>query len=607
MLAPPVRTKAIGTAPLLNGALGTAASNRRAWGDGWHHILNGTTGIPVRNVVATWAMAPLSGGRRRGHRIVRYRTGTVVIRAGVRMASGLFGRDSDVFPRIQERFVLMTHWKSRIDTALGKVTMYRFVLWVLSVLALYSILLDTLGWFTFGLWQMLAHLVLCVGLTYISGVWVAAAFRAHAQAESSLITGLLLYFLFWPSLTGLDIAGTALACVIASVSKYAIAYRGRHIFNPAAAGAFITSLTGLNVATWWAASPSMLWLTVPAVLLVLYRIRKTLMAAVFLAASTAISGFELLRTGMPAAAALWQLLAQRPLLFFAGFMLIEPLTLPPRRWQQLALAGAVGVAFAVPFNFRFAANSPELALLLGNLAAFAFGQRGGVRLKFTGSRPLTPDITEFRFKPTRTLRFSPGQFIELHLPHRNSDGKGRRRVFSITSGPDAEELTLGVQTTTPASAAKSVLLGLAHGDVVHATSIGGDFIPPRDPTTPVLLIAAGVGITPFLAHLSDTGAGNRDTTVLYLAQGNKHLAYVQALETSGARVIARLADASSPPSFMEDAGTERIDHHRLQNLIPDISSRHVYISGSPASVESLRSVSRKAGARRISVDSFAGY
>jgi ferredoxin-NADP reductase len=152
-----------------------------------------------------------------------------------------------------------------------------------------------------------------------------------------------------------------------------------------------------------------------------------------------------------------------------------------------------------------------------------------------------------------------------------------------------------------------VLLGLGRGDVVHATSIGGDFIPPRDPTVPVLLIAAGVGITPFLAHLSDTGAGTRDTTVLYLAQSNKHLAYAQALETSGARVIARLADSSAPPRFMEDAGTERIDHRRLQSLIPDISSRHVYISGSPASVESLRSASRKAGARRISIDSFAGY
>jgi thiamine biosynthesis lipoprotein len=50
-------TKAIGTIPLGAGALCASASNRRAWGDGLHHVLDGTTGEPVRTVVATWALA----------------------------------------------------------------------------------------------------------------------------------------------------------------------------------------------------------------------------------------------------------------------------------------------------------------------------------------------------------------------------------------------------------------------------------------------------------------------------------------------------------------------------------------------------------------------
>jgi thiamine biosynthesis lipoprotein len=50
-------TKAIGTVPLGSGALCASASNRRAWGDGLHHVLDGTTGAPVRTVVATWARA----------------------------------------------------------------------------------------------------------------------------------------------------------------------------------------------------------------------------------------------------------------------------------------------------------------------------------------------------------------------------------------------------------------------------------------------------------------------------------------------------------------------------------------------------------------------
>lgn len=497
--------------------------------------------------------------------------------------------------------------KARLDTVLGRFTMYRLILWVLAVLAVYSMILDLLGWLTFGLPEMLVHLLLCVGLTYAANRLFAAFIRVRPHSESSLITGLLLYFLFWPSFTGVDLAGTAVACVAAAASKYALAFRGRHIFNPAAAGAFITSLTGLNVATWWAATPAMLWLVLPGVLLVLYRTRKLLMAGVFLAVAAAIVSYELTRVGMGLGESLWQAFAQRPLLFFAGFMLSEPLTLPPRRWQQLLLAGVVGVVFAVPYNLGFVANSPELALLFGNFLAFLAGQRGGVRLEYRGSRRLTPGAMEFRFRPERPVRHAPGQFIELNLPHSRSDGKGRRRVFSITSPPSSEELTLGVGTTEPVSTAKRTMLALRPGDVVQATAVGGDFVPPRDPAAPVLLIAAGIGITPFLAHLASNADGKRDTVLLYLARSRDELAYLPQLESSGARVIARLSDGSVPPPFMEDAGSARIDGDRLKELVPDVASRHVYVSGSPASVESLRTAARRAGARRIHVDAFAGY
>lgn len=501
---------------------------------------------------------------------------------------------------------------SRLDTVLGRFTMYRLVLWVLAVLAGYSLLLNVLGWLTFGLPEMIAHLALCLGLTYGSNRAIAALFHVRPHSESSLITGLLLYFLFWPTqfsagLQYLDLAGVALACVLASVSKYALAWRGRHIFNPAAAGAFITGLTGLNIATWWAATPAMLWLVLPGVLLVLYRVRKLLMAAVFAVVAVSIVAVDLLASGMSLAEALWQPLAQRPVLFFVGFMLTEPLTLPPRRWQQLALAAVVGLLFAVPYNLGFVANSPELALLVGNALAFTAGQRRRVLLRFRGARPLTPTTTEFSFQPEHPVRFTPGQYIELNLPHTAADRKGRRRVFSLTSPPEAAELGIGVGTAQPLSTAKQALLALAPGDELTATMVGGDFVLPRDPARPVLLVAAGIGITPFLSQLSGSAAGGRDVVLLYLARTAGELAYAAELERAGARVIARLSDGSAPPAFMQDAGPARIDGASLKELVPDIAGRDVFVSGSPSSVRSLRVAARKAGARRIHVDSFAGY
>ena len=63
----------------------------------------------------------------------------------------------------------------RLDTVLGRVTMYRLILLVLASLVAYSLLLDVLGWLTFGIPEMLAHLALCLLLTYASNRSLAAA------------------------------------------------------------------------------------------------------------------------------------------------------------------------------------------------------------------------------------------------------------------------------------------------------------------------------------------------------------------------------------------------------------------------------------------------
>ena len=51
-------TRAIGVVSVHDGALCASAVNRRAWGDGLHHVLDARTGVPVRTWAATWALAP---------------------------------------------------------------------------------------------------------------------------------------------------------------------------------------------------------------------------------------------------------------------------------------------------------------------------------------------------------------------------------------------------------------------------------------------------------------------------------------------------------------------------------------------------------------------
>ncbi|WP_425836686.1 FAD:protein FMN transferase [Microbacterium sp. PA5] len=49
--------RAIGVWEVTDAALCASAINRRAWGDGLHHVLDARTGQPVRTVSATWALA----------------------------------------------------------------------------------------------------------------------------------------------------------------------------------------------------------------------------------------------------------------------------------------------------------------------------------------------------------------------------------------------------------------------------------------------------------------------------------------------------------------------------------------------------------------------
>ena len=51
-------SRAIGVMTVTDAALCASAVNRRAWGDGLHHVLDARTGEPVRTIAATWAVAP---------------------------------------------------------------------------------------------------------------------------------------------------------------------------------------------------------------------------------------------------------------------------------------------------------------------------------------------------------------------------------------------------------------------------------------------------------------------------------------------------------------------------------------------------------------------
>lgn len=501
----------------------------------------------------------------------------------------------------------MRQWLDRVT---GAITMYKLILFSLIVIGLAAIVLSALGLVSRDPLGILVSGLVAVGATFVTSGLVAKLARTTFHFESSLITGLLVFFVLEPRLELLPLLGVALAGALASVSKFLLAIRGRHIFNPAAVGAFVVGLIGLAYPAWWAGTPALLPFVAVAGFLVLYRSQRLTVGIVFIALSAAVLGIRIALSGGTTTDWLGLALLSSPTVFLAVFMLSEPLTLPPRRWQQFIVAAVVALLFTIPFAIGPLYSSPLLALLVGNLLAFFFGQRRGIRMTYLGKTQLGPTTWELAFQPSRAVHFTPGQYMELTIPHRRADFRGSRRYFSISSAPtDDGPITFAITLPTKSSSFKKALLELDPGAVVHGTGVGGDFALPRDVSEPLLLVAGGIGITPFasqLAHAVERGE-KRDVVVAYATSATGALPYASLLENSGARVVLYGPEPDTLPLGWEYGGEGRVTGERLAAAIPDLASRRAYVSGPPALVNDLRHALRSQGAKRVHSDSFSGY
>ena len=504
---------------------------------------------------------------------------------------------------------------NRIDTLLGRVSMYRLTLSLLVLLTLAAFILSAMALLAFSPAELAATLATTVLATWGGTRIMALILRMRPHNESALITGLILFFIMFPTLDGPGLAGIAVAGFAAAASKYLLAVRGRHIFNPAAAGAVIATLLGVTAAGWWVANAYLLPLVLLGTLVLLYRTRKLTMGAVFVVLSVGILVAGLAAGGLPPLAATSLVFVSYPVLFLVGFMLTEPLTLPPLRWQQLVTAAVVAVIFAAQPSVGPVFLGPEFALVIGNAVAFLMGQRRRVRLKFTGRRDLTPTSSELAFAPAHPVRFAAGQYMELNLPHERTDGRGSRRVFSITSAPqDADTVSFGLRVSERGSSFKKALLGLKAGATVTGTLVGGDFRLPKDSSVPLLLAAGGIGITPFISQLRDVArrGQDRDVVLVYVVRSSEEVAYRDELAGLGTRVVLfaprnPAEDGVDLPQRWSYAGPGNPTAEQLLGEIPDLASRRVYVSGSPLIISHLRAEIRKAGGGRVTTDAFLGY
>ena len=174
--------------------------------------------------------------------------------------------------------------------------------------------------------------------------------------------------------------------------------------------------------------------------------------------------------------------------------------------------------------------------------------------------------------------FKAGQFVELVV---EQSGAKISRFFSISSSPNLFKshrlIEITIQKQMNGRITPWLCETLKVGQYLSVSSAKGEF-SICNKTKPLLLIAAGSGITPFRSMLAGY-SHETDVQLMYYAKDSQHL-FVKELkdyEKSNKHISV---------AFMNSSEKGRISQNHLQAECPDFTQRQVYICGPGPMIES---------------------
>jgi len=230
--------------------------------------------------------------------------------------------------------------------------MYRLMLYFLLALWLAAILFGFTKVLLYNPFDILASGLFLIAICNITNYLFSKVLGARTKPESASITAVILTLIVGPFPLLENLPVLTFIGVASMASKYIFAIRKKHIFNPAAAGVFLSAVLLNAGASWWIGNiPSLLFIILGG-LLVLAKIKRFGLALSFLAV------YFLSTNSFPAP----------PVWFFVFVMLVEPLTSPAAKNKQVIFGGFVAlVYFLLPKIIPGYGYGLETALLAGNL------------------------------------------------------------------------------------------------------------------------------------------------------------------------------------------------------------------------------------------------
>jgi ferredoxin-NADP reductase len=300
-----------------------------------------------------------------------------------------------------------------------------------------------------------------------------------------------------------------------------------------------------------------------------------------------------------------------PLIFLGSIMLTEPATMPPRRGFQMLFGALVAILYIGAWQVGPFVIYPEVALLIGNVFAFAVSPKLRVRLQLKEIQRVSGRVYNYVFIPERHFNFLPGQYMEWTLAGVPYDSRGNRRTFTIASSPTEPTVQLGLKYYEPASTYKNEFEKMRPGDVIYGSQLAGNFTLSGNEHKKLAFVAGGIGITPFrsmIKYLSDKNQ-QADIIVLYEVSDPHEFAYVRELKDAG-KVGVKIIPIVTNPKYRSSAVIgAKMSVELLGRLVPDHAERLFYISGPNTMVDAHKHYLRQLGVydHRIRTDHFSGY
>lgn len=491
--------------------------------------------------------------------------------------------------------------------------MYRLVLYYLLILIVAATIYSYFGILPFNPILFLLSVIFLIIVSWISNKVFAFAYDAPTNTESVYISALILALILSPIRSLSDLPLLFWAAVLTTASKYILALHKKHIFNPVAVAVVLTAFGFNGSASWWVGTMAML----PFSLLGLLIVRKIktydLMFYFYVSSLATMLGFSLFQ-GRNLSTTLTQIVFSSPMFFFAFIMLTEPLTTPPSKTLQSIYGAIVGVLFAPQFHLGRFYTTPEQALVIGNIFSYIVSPKYKIISTIQQKIQINPDTFDFLLDPQKKLAFSPGQYMEWTLPHKNPDSRGNRRYFTIASSPTEHPLRLGVKFYEKGSSYKKKLIDIDNQTPIVGAQLAGDFILPKNKQKKLVFIAGGIGITPFrsmIKYLADVKE-RRSIVLFYANKTAEEIVYsdvfTEAEQLLGIKTVYTLTDASKIPADW-NGNVGRVDMKMILREVPDFMERIFYLSGPYSMVTACEEMLKRMGVhkKQIKIDFFPGF